>query len=85
MPRRVAISLRYSRQKKLGTREVTVLDVHFNDAFSPARVHLAKVRSKQMVRSHHGKPDTALAAFALLTLSTSSFHVVVDATTRHPT
>jgi len=47
--------------------------------------HVAEVRIEQVMRAHHGKPGIDRAAFTLVDLVDSGLHVVVDATTRHPT
>jgi hypothetical protein len=60
-----------------------VLHALFDDAFLPARGHVAEVRIEQIVRAHHGKPGVDRAAFAFVDLVDSRFHVVVDAATRH--
>ncbi|MNN68745.1 hypothetical protein D3C81_1844780 [compost metagenome] len=62
-----------------------VLYVLFDNAFFPARGHVAEVRIEQVVRAHHGKPGIDRASFTLVDLVDSRLHVVVDATTRHPT
>ncbi|CZT26262.1 hypothetical protein PCPL58_p4001 (plasmid) [Pseudomonas cerasi] len=62
-----------------------VLHVLFDDAFLPARGHVAEVRIEQIVRAHHGKPGIDRAAFAFVNLVDSRFHVVVDAATWHAT
>ncbi len=61
------------------------LHVLFDDAFLPARGHVAEVRIEQIVRAHHGKPGVDRAAFVFVDLVDSRFHVVVDAATWHAT
>lgn len=62
-----------------------VLHVLFDDAFLPARGHVAEVRIEQIVRAHHGKPGVDRAAFPFFDLVDSRFHFVVDAATWHAT
>ena len=59
--------------------------VLFDNAFFPARGHVAKIRIGQVVRTHHSKPSIDRAAFAFVDLDDSRFHVLVDAATRHAT
>lgn len=62
-----------------------VLHLLFDDAFFPARGHVAEVRIEQIVRAHHGKPGVDHAAFAFVDFVDSRFHVVVDAAPWHTT
>ncbi len=51
-----------------------VLNVLFDDAFFPARGHVAEIRIEQIVRTHHGKPGVDRAAFAFV-VDARSFRV----------
>ena len=56
-----------------------VLHILLDNAFLPARGHVAEVRIEQVMAAHGRKASINHALFALLDLVDSGLHVVVDA------